>query len=93
MKQNKIDYPYCTRVMETSEICDSVKSQDDVDDYYRRYGQASFIWHKSWNDAFKYVMYNIKMQKKQLREALIRYKDTETKLKLMDRLKKLEGTK
>jgi hypothetical protein len=43
MKYQKVDYPYCTRVQETSEIEDSVKSEADVMDYYSRYGRNTFI--------------------------------------------------
>lgn len=86
----KVDYPYCTRVMETNTICDSDKSQYEVDDYYKTFGQRSFIWHKTWDDAFKYVMNNIKVQKKHLQDSLKSYRREEAKLKLMNKLQKLK---
>ena len=93
MKQNKIDYPYCTRAGETSEIHESVKSQADVNDYYRTYGIGTFIWHESWDDAFKYVMHEIKKQKKHLQNGLTQYRKTEKELILMNKLKNLRGQK
>jgi hypothetical protein len=86
MKNNKVDYPYCTRVGETGEICDSIKSQRDVDDYYRAYGRGIFIWHKTWEEAYEYVTNNIKKQIECLVDGLKRYEETMKELEIKNSL-------
>lgn len=89
-QSKKVDYPYCTRVLETSEIRDSIKSQADVDDYYNTYGRSTFIWHKTWEDAYTYVTKEIKRQKKYLQDGLKQYRETENNLKIQNKIKKLQ---
>ena len=88
-----IDYPFVTSVCGPSEIESSTKTHAQVEDYYKSYGRAAFIWFKTWDDAYEYCMKENKRLLEDAKENLNHYKNVSKNFKLEKKIRQLEAMK
>lgn len=88
-----IDYPFVTSVCGPSEIESSTKTQAQVEDYYKSYGRAAFIWFKTWEEAYEYCMKENKRLTIDAKKHLDSLKDDAKNFKIEKKIRQLEAMK
>ena len=84
-------YPFHTHTTGGKiEVSTGIISDADVEQYYKSYGRGTYIWHKSWEDAYAYCMKENKRQTDHLKKSLNQYKEEVKNLKIEKKIRALQ---